>query len=875
MSTPILVTKLYIPPPRPKVVLRPRLIQRLNEGLHGKMTLISAPAGFGKTTLVGKWVAACQRPTAWLSLDERDNDPTNFLTYLVAALQTIAAHLGEGALRVLQSPQPPPSETILTALLNEITSLPDKFILVLDDYHLIDARPVDNVLTFLLEHLPPQMHLVIVTREDPYFPVARLRVRGQLTELRVADLRFTPPEAAEFLNKVMGLNLSVEDVDALERRTEGWIAGLQLAAISLRGHQAPTRFIKSFTGNHQFVLDYLVEEVLQQQSISVQTFLLRTSVLNRLCAPLCDAVLRDPTDSGEETLAYLERANLFIVPLDNERRWYRYHHLFADLLRQRLHQSTGDGGEGAAEYHRRASVWYENSGLEVEAFHHAVAANDVERAIHLIEGDGIPLHFRGAVAAVLDWLASLPTPVLDARPSLWVKYASLLLVVGQTTGVEEKLHAAEIALQGVILDLNTRDLIGKIAAARATVALTKYQIDAIILQSQRALEYLPADNLSFRATALWTLGCAYAFQGDRAAAGRTFTESIAISQISGDIFATLLSTIGLGQVQEAENQLYLAAETYRNVLKMAGDQPLQIIYEAHLGMARVLYEWNDLEAAEHHAQHSVQLARQYESVIDRFIICEVFLARVKLAQGKLSSAVAILAQAEQSARQPNFAHRMPEVAGAQVMTALHRGDVTTAAHLAQAYELPISQARVHLAQGDPSAALALLEPLRQQAAVKGWAEEQLKLMVLQAIALYADGEKDKAVQMLADALVLAEPSKFIRLFVDEGWPMKQLLQEVISHGITPDYARHLWGAFSTIGTEQSSPSETMDRLSNREIEVIQLIAEGLSNQEIAERLHLSLYTVKVHARNIYSKLGVNNRTLAVATARDLGILPRF
>ena len=341
MAAPILATKLYTPPSRPKVVLRPRLIERLKVGLGRTpgMTRISAPAGFGKTTLVSEWLAGCERPAAWLSLDEGDNDPTRFLAYLVAALQTITPKVGDGVLGALQSPQPPPTESILTALLNEITAVPDNFILVLDDYHVIDTQPVGKALAFLLKHLPPQMHLVIATREDPDLSLARLRVRDQLTELRVADLRFTPSEAAGFLNQVMDLNLSAEDIAALETRTEGWIAGLQLAAISMQGHQDATSFIKAFTGSHHFVLDYLLEEVLQRQPESIQKFLLRTSILERMCAPLCDAVLLDPSASGQKTLEYLERANLFIVPLDNERRWYRYHHLFADLLRQRLHQS--------------------------------------------------------------------------------------------------------------------------------------------------------------------------------------------------------------------------------------------------------------------------------------------------------------------------------------------------------------------------------------------------------------------------------------------------------------------------------------------------------------------------------------------------------
>src|SRR6266704_1080349 len=340
MSTPILATKLYIPRLRPNVVSRPRLIERLNEGLHRKLTLIAAPAGFGKTTLISAWVAGCDRQVAWLSLDKGESDPTLFLTYLVAALRTIAPDIGVGVLGALQSPQPPPTESILTALLNEITAIPDNFVLVLDDYHVIEAKPVDQALTYLVEHQPPQMHLVIATREDPQLPLARLRAQSQLTELRAADLRFTPSEAAEFLNRGMDLNLSAEDIAALEERTEGWIAGLQLAAISMQGHQDATGFIKSFTGNHHFVLDYLVEEVLGQQSESVQTFLLRTSILDRMTGSLCDAVLLTPSGSEQATLEYLEHANLFLVPLDNERRWYRYHHLFADLLRQRLQQRS-------------------------------------------------------------------------------------------------------------------------------------------------------------------------------------------------------------------------------------------------------------------------------------------------------------------------------------------------------------------------------------------------------------------------------------------------------------------------------------------------------------------------------------------------------
>lgn len=884
MSTPLVATKLYIPPPRPNVVLRPRLIAGLNAGLHRKLTLIAAPAGFGKTTLLSAWVAGCARPTAWVSLDAGDSDPARFLAYLVAALQTVAPTIGAGVVGTLQAPQLPPTEAMLTALLNDIATVPDPFVLVLDDYHVVDATPVDDALTFLLEHLPPQLHLVIATREDPPLPLARLRARAQLTELRAADLRFTPAEAAAFLTQVMGLDLSVDDIAALESRTEGWIAGLQLAALSLQGQHDVTTLIQSFTGSHRFILDYLVEEVLEQQSERVQTFLLRTSILDRLCGPLCDAVVRDPAASGQTTLEYFEHANLFLVPLDNERRWYRYHHLFADLLRQRLHQRAasfpGDAAGEVAALHRRASVWYEDHGLALEAFQHAAAANDVERAAWLIEGAGMPRHFRGAVTTILDWLHSLPRTVLDARPTLWWRYASLLLVTGQTTGVEEKLHAAEAALHGTEVGDTTRTLIGQIAATRAMLAMTRYQGETMLAQSRRALAYLPPNNVALRATANWTLGVAYQHQGDRAAARHAFTESIALSQACGDTFTTIMATIGLADMQTADNQLYAAAETFQRVLHLLGDPPLPVACEAHLDLAHISYEWNDLAAAERHGRQSLHLARQYDRGIDRFVICEVFLAQLKLAQGDVTGASALLVAASQSARARNFVQRVPEVAAAQVLTLLRQGHLVAAAQLAESHDLPLSQARVHLAQGNPSTALAVLEPWRQQVEAKGWADERLKVMVVEAVAHYAHGETDEAVQVVGDALALAEPGGFIRRFVDEGPPMARLLREAAARGIALEYTQQVLAAFSPAGPSQSLPgrvdgpqSTFVEPLSGREREVLHHIADGLSNQEIASRLYLSLHTVKVHSRNIYGKLGVHNRTQAVTRARALGMLP--
>ena len=455
-----LATKLYIPPPRPKVVLRPRLIERLNEGLSAgrKLTLISASAGFGKTTLVSEWVAGCDaRPkvrVAWLSLDEGDNDPTRFLTYLVAALQTIAANIGEGVLGVLQSPQPPPTESILTALLNEITTIPDHFILVLDDYHVIDSKPVDHALTFLLEHLPPQMHLVIATREDPHLPLARLRARGQLTELRAADLRFTPSEAAEFLNQVMGLNLSAEDIAALETRTEGWIAGLQLAALSMQGNKDVSGFIREFAGDHRYIVDYLVEEVLQSQPEPIRRFLLQTAILDRLNGSLCDAVTGK--EEGNARLEALQRGNFFVIPLDDKRNWYRYHHLFADVLRMHLMAEQPDQ---VSALHRRASEWYEHNGSTDDAIRHALAAEDFERAANLVEL-AVPAMRRsrqGATVTELGWLKALPDELVRFRPVLSVDYAFALFGGGELEAVEARLRDAERWLDTAAGSMATRD----------------------------------------------------------------------------------------------------------------------------------------------------------------------------------------------------------------------------------------------------------------------------------------------------------------------------------------------------------------------------------------------------------------------------------
>lgn len=896
MITPILATKLHAPPLRPDIVLRVHLIDRLDEDLcHGlgfsrKLTLISAPAGFGKTTLISAWIAGCEQPTAWLSLDEEDSDPARFLTYLIAAMQTIVPQVGEALLGTLQSPQPPPAEVILTTLVNDLITIPDNLVLVLDDYHMIDAPQVDEALTFLIDHLPPQMHLVIATREDPPLPLARLRARGQLTELRADDLRFTLDETVEFLCRVMGLTLSTEDVAALEARTEGWIAGLQLAALALQGTRSvqgredTTNFIQSFSGSHRYVMDYLVEEVLHQQPEHVQIFLLRTSILDRLCGSLCDAVLLDGSDAGHATLEYLEQANLFLVPLDNERRWYRYHHLFAELLRQQLRQSANissrNAGIDAAGLHLRASVWYEENGFELEAFHHAAAADDIERAQRLIEGSGVPLYFRGAARPIRNWLAALPVATLDANPSLWVMYGWVSMATFENAQAEPKLQAAEAVLQQRESDDNARDsmrdLAGRIATLRAMLAANQYDTDTIIAQSQRALELLHPDNVYMRTVVMRTLAIAYQFRGERAAARDAYTEAIAMSEVSGNLFVNILATTGLGIIQLADNQLHQAEETYQCALGLIGDPRQPMACSAYMGLARISYEWNDLVRAQEYGQQAVQLARQID-VIDVSASGELFLAQVMLAQGDVAQAAALLSELEQVVHQRNFVRQIPAVAAAQVQVMLRQGDVTGAAHLAQRHNLPLSQARVCLAQGEPAHALAVLEPYRQQMETREWPDEVLKALVLQALAHDALGDSNTALQTIGDALTLAAPGGLIRTFVDEGLPMRQLLSAAAAHAIMPGYVEQLLAAFET-PTQTAGDSyplggqPLLEPLSQRELEILHLIADGLSNREIGERLFLALDTVKGHNRRIYGKLDVQRRTEAVARARELRLL---
>ena len=869
MTRPLLQSKLNIPLPRPALVPRPRLVARLTEGLHRKLTLISAPAGFGKSTLLSAWLRAEARAVAWLSLDAQDSDPTRFLNYLIAALQQVDETLGAGAVGLLQSTPAPPVEAIIARLLNDLATRQRPLILVLDDYHLVESPAIDAGLAFLLAHLPPQRHLVISSRADPSLPLARLRARDQLTELRAADLRFTPDEAAAFLKQETALTITPEQVGALEQRTEGWIAGLQLAALALRGQSDVDNFLDSFTGSHRFVLDYLMEEVLGQQSDSVQSFLQRTAPLDRLCGPLCDAVLAADPGTGQTMLEALDRANLFLVPLDNERRWYRYHHLFAELLRQRS-RASNDGDVTAL--HHRASQWYEDNGMPLEAFQHAAAAHDVARAARLIEGDGLPLYFRGEAAPVRAWLAALTPHDFQANPALRVMYASVLTMTGHLRGdIEAILQAAEAALSDKPDDARTADLFGQIAAIRAMLAVPKNQVDEIISQSERALRDLHPDNAPMRTTTSWTLGYAYQVQGNYAAASQAYAETIAQSQRYGNLMTEIAATTCLGQIQELENQPHQAAQSYRRILDLVGDPPWPAACEASVGLGRLHYQWNDLAAAERFGVQGLALAQQLENV-DTPAACGVLLSRVYLAQGDTDRAGAALTEAERFVRDSGFDQWRPEITALRLRLLLHQQNLVAAIRWAEGHDLPLSQARIHLAQGAPAAALAALASVPQQPAAQNGADTRLRHLLLQALAHQAAEAPEAAARTIDEALAMAAPAGLLRPFLDEGDGMAALLRDAAGRGVTPDFVQRLLAAFGDRPPPNGSAPPLLDPLSARERDVLALLTTDLTGPEIAREMMVSLNTVRTHTKNIYSKLGVNSRRAAVRRAAELALV---
>ena len=919
---PVLTTKLYIPPFRSELVSRPRLIERLNDGLRlgTKLTLVSAPAGFGKTTLLSEWIAGREprMRVGWVSLDKGDNDLARFLTYVVAALQQIDVRLGQACQVGLQTLQPPAVEPLITALINDVAAFDGRLVLVLDDYHAITLSAIHEVIAFLLDHISPQLHLVIASRADPPFALSRLRVRRQLTEIRAIDLRFSEEEAAAFLNQVMKLDLSAAEIATLENRTEGWIAGLQLAALSMESLQDTRRhhFIAALAGDDRYVFDYLVEEVLDRQPAHVQTFLLHTSILSRLCGPLCDAVLNVKEDalsvSGQEILGDLDRDNLFLIPLDNRRCWYRYHHLFADLLRNQLEASRPDL---VPALHRRASAWYAANDLRSEAIDHSLAAEDWERVAQLIDQVVNDVIGGGAYFAdVLGWLDTLPQEVVRARPRLGIVRAWMLMLMRHNDDAERCLRELEGAADG---SLPRGDRL-QVTAIHAFLACHRDEVHKAIELSHQVLDALgegvSAPNLVKPMAAL-NLATTYRMMGDVVESQRWFSEVLAITAEAGITFS-LAAMSGQAFIQAIGGQLHRAAETYRRALELADEAAQQsggavpAVAWVHTGLGDLLREWNRLDEAARHLGRGLELGQKWQigtSLCNSY----VFLARLRQAQGNVGDALDMIRQAEQLPPTYQSALRCGPVGAcrARLMMALARSSTDD---LAAGYLEAVEQwaearglrtdgsihslddeyehlvwARLLIAQDKAGQALHLLARLLEWAEEYGRTGRAIEILALQALAQQALGATEQALNPLERALSLAEPEGYVRTFVDEGASMAELLRAFSSRRsasltVSQEYVDRLLSAFGPAGMVDSvlgletEPSRSatlpLDALTDREMEVLRLLNTELSGPEIAQELYVSVNTVKTHTKRIYDKLGAHSRYEALERAQELGLI---
>ena len=839
---------------------------------------------------------------AWLSLDQRDNDPAVFWTYLVAALNTAAQGVGASALSLLQPPQPP-NEAGLVTLLNDLDAISDDIVLVLDDYHVIDARDVQDGMAFLLEHLPPQIHLVIGSRTDPALPLARLRGRGELVEIRAADLRFTPGEAAAYLNGAMGLVLTARDVAALEGRTEGWIAALQLAALSLQGREDVAAFIDGFAGDDRYIVDFLAEEVLQRQPEHVQQFLLQTSILDRLSGPLCDAVTGQ--DGGKAKLAALERGNLFLVPLDDRRRWYRYHQLFADVLHARLRDEQPDH---VPELHRRASGWYAQNDEPSEAIRHALAAQDFERAADLVEL-AIPAMRRSRQeAAVLGWLELLPDEVVRVRPVLSVGFAGALLAGGEYEGVEARLRDAERWLDGatgirqgsqapaaemvVVDDAEFRRLPAEIELYRAAQALVRGDRPGTVRHARRALELSPADEHLGRASAAALMGLAFWAGGDLEAGHSGYAECMAGLRRAGHIADTFGCAIALADIRRTQGRLGEAMRTYEQALQRAsqpGGAVLRGTADMYVGMSEIHRERDDLPAATQQLLRSQELGEHIGLPQNRYR-WRVAMARIREAEGDLGGALDLLNEAERLYVGDFFPNVRP-IPALKARVRVAQGEWGEALGWAREQGLSVDDdlsylrefehvtlARVLLAwytaeraERSIHEATRLLERLLQAAEEGARAGSVIEILVLQALAHQMRDDIPAALGSLQRALTLAEPEGYVRIFVDQGAPMASLLRAAAKQGTARNYVRGLLAAVNK--TEGSTPASQglIEPLSERELDVLRLLGTDLDGPEIARELVVSLNTVRTHTKNIYAKLGVNNRRAAVRRAKELGL----
>jgi LuxR family maltose regulon positive regulatory protein len=911
----LLTTKLAVPPARPDIVARARLTEKLEQGLGRRLILLAAPAGFGKTTLLSSWVHQSGRPVAWVTLDSSDDEVDRFWTYAIAALDLVYPGACTPALTLLRAPQPPPIDTVLSTLINNLSTQTGPIVLVFDDFHAISSPAVHASVAFLIEHLSPQMHLAIATRSDPPLPLARYRTRGQLVEVRGADLRFTTDEAAEFLTQTVGLALSADDVAALEARTEGWIAGLQLAALSMQGRKDIAGFIQAFTGSHRYVVDYLIQEVLSRQSEPVQTFLLQTSILDRVNASLGEAVTG--LDDAEAMLEQLDQANLFIVPLDDERHWYRYHQLFGELLRYRLQRRHAGK---VRELHQRASDWFARHGYVRDAIRHALSATDYERAARFIENASPSLVKLGEMAMVRSWLNALPEEVVRGRARLALLQVWNYFLDGQFAAVNQLVAEIERRFadgsgdasltpqsdqMAISPPLELSDVIGEVLAIRAFLALNTGDHGQAIALARLSLAQLSASS-SVRGIAAWCLGLALWLDGDVTGASTAVAEAQELSQAAGHLYAAYLASADVGQFQVSRGQLRLAEETYRRALRSArgesGTTPaIGLIY---VGLGELHREWNDLDRATTYLCEAIEHGEQlrYAGAILRG---QINLARTRQAQGDGNGALALVEEARRTAETFGVADRTRSALAA-IEARLHvsQGETARARAWAESSGLSardeinhkreaeyLTLARVLLAEPDPEAASPLLARLLDLAESQGRNGSALEIRVLQALADHARGDAPRALDTIVETLEAAEPEGYVRLFVDEGEPMRALLdqaRERITRGstrVSPAYVHRLLAAFDPtvapmpgalvpeVASPPRAPVELLpEPLSEREVDVLRLIAAGYSNREIADNLVLAVSTVKWYVNAIYGKLQVDSRTKAVNRARSLGLI---
>ena len=897
MESALVATKLHVPAPRSGLIGRARLIDRLKRGLASRLVLVSAPAGFGKTSLLTQWLAAVAghgHTVGWLALDQSDNRAPIFWPHLVAAVETAVPGFGADLLPLLEG-SASTTEGVLAALVNELDALSGELYLVLDDYHLIDDQGIQEGVTFLLEHLPAHAHLLITTRADPPLPLALLRARGDLVEIRAADLRFTPEEASTYLNEVMGLDLRPEAVNALETRTEGWIAALQLAALSMQGRDDVAGFIAGFTGNDRYIVDYLVDEVLARQPDEIRSFLLRTSILDRLSGPLCDAVTGSA--GGKAMLERLERANLLVIPLDDRRQWYRYHHLFADVLRAHLEE---EHTEQIPDLHRQASEWYEQQGERSEAIHHALAGGDVERTAALVESAIPEMRKARQEMQLRAWVDPLPDEVVRRRPVLAVTFAGALLMSGEFVGVEGRLDDAERRIDalpgsGVGDEGELRRIRGAIEVYRASLAQVRGDVPATVEHAQRARELALEDDHVVRAGAAGFLGIAFWTSGDLEAAHRAWSECAARLEQAGHVADAVGATQALGDICIVQGRLQDALGTYQESLELVPEQSRSLVRgtaDMHVGMSEVFLERLDLAMANEHLQEAQELG-EYAGMAKFPYRWRVATARVRAAEGDLDRALALINEAEHLYVSDFFPNVRPVaalrarlwIANSQLREALgwaRQAGVSGDDELNYLREFEhITLARLLLARAKSERtealigdALALLGRLGEAATTGARVSSMIEILVLEALALQAQGDTAAALGALERALTASEPEGHVRVFMEEGQPMTSLLREAARRGIAPAYIAELLDSVAAPRRHSLKKQGLIEPLSERELDVLRLLGSELSGPDIARELMVSLNTLRTHTKNIYMKLGVNNRRAALRRAQELDLLSR-